>query len=198
MLTLKRFSIAAGFVCSLCVTQAAAQHDVTLISNLAGPDQSSTAFGPGTTTQFKAAGFTLPLGDDYFLDSVTLQLSFATTGSAQVDIWSGGGAPSLPLITLDSPPQMGAGNFTFTPTAPFILSAGETYWAYVTAQPGSDNFNWIASSMAPVGIATSAGYNFNGNPSTFMNKYEVNGTVVPEPMTVTLLGLLGLAAIRRR
>ena len=147
-----------------------------LISNLSGPNLSSTLFGPNSTTVFKAAGWTMP-GNDYSLDSVTLDLTFLSTGVAQVEIWSGAAIPTTPEIILDSPPQTGSGEFTFTPSAPFMMLADQTYWVYVTALPGSDDFNWISSSMAPAGIATNVGYIWNGNPSSFMNKYEVAGTL---------------------
>jgi len=193
MHVLSRRAIAAVLLFSTC---AYASADV-IISNLAGPDVSSTLFGPTSTTVFKAAGWTMPAASDYFLDDVVLNLTFASTGSAQVEIWSGAGTPTTPQIVLDSGPQSGSGLFTFTPAAPFVMQAGETYWAYVTALPGSDSFNWISTSTAPSGLASNAGYIFNGNPSTFMNKYEVNGTVVPEPASLVLVGLMGLSLLRR-
>ena len=35
---------------------------------------------------------------------------------------------------------------------------------------------WVAGDAGPSGIAINAGYIFNGSPSSFMNKYEVQGT----------------------
>jgi hypothetical protein len=195
---MQRVALRLALVVSACALSADRATGDVIISNLAGPNVSSTLFGPNSTTIFKAAGWTMPSGDDYFLDDVTLNLDFVSTGTAQVEIWSGVGVPSNPELILNSPPQNGAGNFTFTPPVPFVMEAEGTYWAYVTALPGSDEFRWISTSMAPTGLASSAGYIFNGNPSTYMNKYEVNGTVVPEPASLALFGLLGLAATRRR
>lgn len=161
-----------------------------------------TAFGGTATTQYKTFGFTMP-GSSYFLDNVILSLNFAGGGTPRVAIWSGATAPATELTVLNNPPNLtGQGDFTFTPASAFTLEAGQTYWVYVTAVPvsGGPNFSWDGTSPStiPSGIATSVGFIFNGAPSTFNNRLQVNGTPVPAPAALSLLGLAGLAATRRR
>ena len=169
-----------------------------IIGNLGSADNAATGFGTGTTTVFKAAGWTMG-SQDFFLDSVTLALDFENgTGSGVFEIWSGSGTPTTNELTLDSPTQVGTGDFTFTTASTFVMESGETYWIFVTADPNSDRFRWRAGVDAPSGsFATDAGYVFNGNPSTFQNRYEVNGTV-PEPGFLGLLALCMLPPLSQR
>ena len=62
-----------------------------------------------------------------------------------------------------------------------MLSSGQTYWVHVRSEPQlGPAFNWNSTSNVntPVGGgATFLTYNFNGNPSTFFNRFQVDGTV---------------------
>jgi MYXO-CTERM domain-containing protein len=189
-----------GSVCvaaaAVALAGAAASAEV-IISNIDDPDTSSTLFGAGSTTVFKAAGFQMPSGDDYFLDGATLRLDIAdTTSNPRVSIWTGNtNGPTSELAVLDDPViNPGLSNLTFT--GDFTLEAEAIYWLYVEAE-GTGNFNWISTDVQPTGLADSLGYNFNGNTSSFLNKYEITGTLVPAPAGLGLLGL-GLVAVRRR
>jgi hypothetical protein len=58
------------------------------------------------------------------------------------------------------------------------MLAGETYWVYVQSIPQPvASFLWEGTnpSTVPTGIATSAGFIFNGNASTTRNRFEVRG-----------------------
>jgi hypothetical protein len=149
-----------------------------LISNLSVGLGTGTAFGVGSTAIYRAAGFTMP-AQNYTLDRVLLTLNFAASGTAVVSIWDGALSPQNRLMTLVSPVQSGQADFAFTPPVPLVLAAGQTYWVYVepVAQP-TGTFSWIATapSTAPAGIATFTQYIFNGNPSTFRNRLEVQAT----------------------
>jgi len=140
-----------------------------------------TNFGPGTSTMFKAAGFTMG-NRDYVLDGVTLTMDFAGGGEATVEIWTGASAPQSLALALDSPPQTGAGDFTFTPPTEFRLLRGQSYWVYVRAASGAPgNFLWQGTSppRIPAGPARHIAYIFNNNPSNTYNRYQVEGTLVP-------------------
>lgn len=170
----------------------------TIISNLAGPDGGGTLFGPAATTQFKAAGFTMT--DSYFLDSVTLAIDAPDAGAtAQVSIWSGATSPQTQLLSLTGPAFVGAGDYTFNAGGSLVLDAGDTYWIFVDNTNQSLAFNWDSTSIDPTGIgATAGGYIFNGNPSSFRNRFAVEGSLVPTPGGAGVLLLGSLVVTRRR
>ena len=160
----------------------AASADV-VISNLNIASASGTVFGNCATTVYKAGGFTMPTsGPNYELDLVQLYVNFDTSPPAEdlaVSVWSGAGAPSTLLTTTTmSGTSTGLGAFDFVPDSPVTLEAGQTYWVYVepTIQSGCTRWEGDSGGAQPTGIATSAGYIFNGNSSAFANRYEVQGS----------------------
>jgi hypothetical protein len=164
---------AAALACS------SAQADI-IIGNFGAGVGTGTIFGVGASTIYKAAGFTMP-SQDYTLDRVTLTMNFGGGGDGTVEIWTGSTIPQTMVLLLDSPAQTGAGDFTFTPPQPFTLEADETYWVYVRARtgtPGSFLWDGTSPSTLPSGIARHVNYIFNGNPSSFNNRFQVEGTPV--------------------
>ncbi|MGQ0793953.1 MAG: choice-of-anchor R domain-containing protein [Deltaproteobacteria bacterium] len=163
----------------------------------------------------KAAGFTLPAGTDYSLDSVTLRLDRNNADATiQVDLFGdAGGSPVGPALLSFIVPVFGLGvsDVVFLPATPFTLLASTTYWIGATGVSPvfDDSVDWQQSNpdFLPTGIATSAGYRFssigvyppNGGSSIF-NIYLVNATAVaaaaPEPGALLLLG--ALAFVRRK
>lgn len=191
-------SLIAGLVLAACCSIASAE---VIISNIDDTSGGGTLFGENATTIYKAAGFTMG-SDSYFLDSVSLAIAGATDGStAHVQIWEGEDEPQNMLQDLTDfsfPP--GDGVYTWTPNVQLVLNADTTYWVYVDNifEPG-DSFLWDSGSTEPTGAgATNAGYIFNDNPSTFLNAYEVQGTVVPEPAGLALLAVGAMFTRRRR
>ena len=200
-----RISRAIGPLGAVLAFGATAANAELIIGNINAPQTSSTVFGASSISQFKAVGFTMG-ADAYFVDRVTLALYMQSgLGNPVVSIWSGASAPQNQLTTLISPSNLsdgGVGNFVFTPNNGFILDANTTYWIHVRSDPldGAD-FNWLSTDInnPPAGPhAAFVGYNFNGNSSSFYNRFELQGTLVPAPSGVAVLGLLGLAATRRR
>jgi hypothetical protein len=169
-----------------------------IISNLNANTQSSTLFGPNSTTVYKAAGFTMP-NQDYYLDEVVLKLYEYETGEARISIWDGVGAPQNELLVLNNAVGQGPGEFDYSFTAPsqFTLMANTTYWVYVEATGMSGDWNWTSVDALPSGLASHVNYLWNGSPSSFWNSYGVYGREVPLPGSLALLGLGALVARRR-
>ncbi len=195
-----RHRILAVAACTgLCAATASASF---VIGNLGDPPAAGTAFGPpGVTTVFKAAGFTMNPGSPYSLDDVQLRIDSVGAGgaSATVEIWSGAAGPTAFLSAMNGPAFVGDGVYTFTPNSAVTLNPGQTYWVYLDNTNPVGNFVWDGSTVAPAGpLASNAGYIFNGNPSSFLNAYEVNATLIPAPAGAALFGACGLLAMRRR
>lgn len=164
---------------ALCLTPSVASADV-IISNLADPTISSTLFGTGSTTQYKAFGFTMGSAA-MTLDEVVLVLdSTSANPTPLVRIHADmGGSPGAALFTLDNPAVLtGPGDFLFTAGSAFTLDANTTYWLHVTSVPvAGDAFRWISTDVLPAGPGAAAvGYEFNGGSSSFFNKLEVRGS----------------------
>lgn len=164
---------------------------------------------PITGLRVLGAGFGMPTGSNYQLDSITLRMQVSGTPILRFELFGDvGGNPGGPtLVSFISPTFTGGINdFTFLPSSPFTLLSGNTYWFAVTGLPGSGGSEWKASapSIVPTGIATSAGYRrsetgeFPPTGVTFTNTtYRVEGTelsAIPEPSSLFLLGS-GLLAI---
>ncbi len=152
-------------------------HGDVIISNLSGTTTSGTYIGPSATTVYKAAGFTMG-SDSYNLESVIIRVrSSDPAATTDVEIWTGNGAPTSMIAQLSGSAFDADGLYTFTPTTDVTLAANTTYWVYVNNAAPSGNFFWDGSSLPPSGIATSAGFHFNGATSLTTNAYEVNGAV---------------------
>lgn len=179
-----------------------------LISNLPGNDGSQSAGLQGG--RIKAMGFTMPAGQDYFLDSADIRLNI--TGSAVdplVRIFDDvGGTPTNELAELQDPALgIGVDTYSFTAAAPLVLEAGQTYWL-VVYNVGGDSLDWKASSPSetPTGLASHAGSLFSTttgpNPptgsSSILTSYAIQGTAVPAPAALSVLALGGVACARRR
>jgi hypothetical protein len=169
-----------------------------------------------------AAGFTMPAGPDYRLESVTLRLDVYAISefSLLVRLYAGESAPTgSALMTLVNPTlSFGVGDFVFTPPARFTLAAATTYWIVVNGSVQGSPFDgqyiaWRGSSpgITPTGLATSAGFTIGPNgqfppttPSSDSTTYQVAGSpMVPAvpglgPAALGALATLLLAAGLRR
>ena len=180
------------------------------------------ANGGDSVPKSKAAGFTMPAGLSYTLDSVTLRLmNLIGSPTLQLDLFadSGGNPVGPSLVSFAIPPLPGGfSDVTFTPSAAFTFSPSTPYWLAAKGVGHSglteDTIGWRASlpGITPTGIAASDGYRFSSSgvdPPTdasdgILNTYQVDGTPLaseaPEPSSLTLFGLgaLGLAGYRWR
>jgi hypothetical protein len=161
-------------------------HADIIIGNLTAAPSSSTVFGTGSSSIFKACGFTMG-ADSYDLASATLALDMGLTGGGNpvISIWDGAAAPATELFVLANPPGLstatGAFDHVFTAPPGSVLSAGQTYWIHVRSDPQLGiAFNWLSTSNAnpPTGAgATFVTYNFNGGSSTFYNRFQLDGSI---------------------
>ncbi|MBF2055922.1 MAG: hypothetical protein IGQ45_01610 [Cyanobacterium sp. T60_A2020_053] len=158
----------------------------------------------------KEAGFTMPSGNPYSLDSIDLRLRIVnTTGTPQLTNFSlfadvGNNPGESPLVDFDltafnnSLSTIANGTvdtFNFTPISPFTLSPDTTYWFAVRSNASSSGIiAWRSNNpnIAPTGIATSAGYRINITgvfpPTTvnnFFSTYQLNGTEITSPPVTT-------------
>lgn len=196
-------------IASLLLAVSAANADL-IIGNYPQTNDTSTSAGL-TTLRRKALGFIMP-NADYFLDSVTVRLQFTATGLAAtpvLNIHAAGTAtaPGAVLFTIADPGNhvLGAGDYTFTAGSQFTLMANTKYWISIAGLDATSGMDWRGSSPAitPTGLATHEGSLFTSNGGTSwsssatLNTYQLNGTLVPEPASLAMLGL-GVAAFMRR
>jgi hypothetical protein len=192
-----------------------------IISNYpAGNSLGEVGFIQGASVE---VGFSMPSGAAYALDSVTLRLvGLLAPSPSQVALFADNqGAPVGPaLVTFNSVtiPSTTETDITVTPTTPFVLLPGKTYWLGITSTvPNGGYLIWSAArpGVAPTGIASQVVNNQYG-PGTYLFgtdypgtnggtgsenlTYRVEGHAVPEPSAVVLLGtgLVALAIAGRR
>ena len=141
---------------------------VVVLSNLSSGDGTTSTIKENTR---RAAGFTIPAGIDYTLNSVTLQLANigSTTRTVIVEIHAdlnsdpGEVIATLPLINLEA--NVTSASYITTVTSTLTLTAGKTYWIVVYA---SNNAQWIGSDpvQAPTGMFTFVGYQASSDGGT--------------------------------
>ena len=174
-------------------------------------DGSSSTISSFLGDSAKAAGFTMPAGSAFNLDLLTMRLDPTAGATLSVQLFGGDAFPVGPALLNFTNPNLpaGAGNFVFTPVTKFLLRPSTTYWIAATGKSPtmSDATFWLAShpGIVPTGLATSEGYRFDNNgmfpptqSSSILNTYQVDGTAVPEPATLTLVGLGLLAFVGRK
>jgi len=201
---------------------AAARADV-IISNFPGNDMGGSFLNaplggslPGQVQGSKAAGFTMPLVSTFTLDSIQLRLTIFNTDSVPVIALYSNNAQNNPgtlLATMINPvftTLQTPTNYLFSPSAPFFLTSGTTYWLVASnAAVVPNSYLWLGSTppVTPTGLATHAGFRFSDGPpppsgfSTNATTYSIQATPVPEPATwliTTLIGGVWLAARRSK
>jgi len=153
--------------------------------------------------RWKALSFSVPAGPDLPIGDLTVRLgNYDTIADAPLfQIRDHTGSITMPgtmiLATFNAPAPNGTANqdYTFTPSSPFSLVGGTSYWIVLTGVAGG-NFDWRGSSPAitPTGLATYGGqslFTANGG-TTWTTSATINSlhwVVAPEPTSVILTGL---------
>ncbi|MEM1059204.1 MAG: PEP-CTERM sorting domain-containing protein [Verrucomicrobiota bacterium] len=198
-------------------------HAAVIMTSFDGT-QSTTSNSDLGNNQGKAVAFTMPVGTDYFVDSIDLRLFFADNNdldnsTVSLSLWgnSGSNDPDSQLVDFTNP-TFSAGStatFSFVPSTTFTLEADTSYWLVLTnSATNNAEVSWRTTSSASffsssIGATAGAGGNTalfgSGSPDTWtgassvINSFTVNATVVPEPASgALLLGGLSFLALRRR
>jgi hypothetical protein len=182
-----RCHVPAALLVAACLVAPPLMAQTTIISNLPGNDGTQSA--DLDELRNKGMGFTMPAGQDYILDHVTLRLETFGAIAPVVELWTNsGGLPGAVIETLSNPTfaPSGIAEYDFA-SAGTTLSAGTSYWIVAYGAAGAAGYDWKASSPAqtPTGLATHLGslFDANGPPptttSSILCSYSVTATLVP-------------------
>jgi MYXO-CTERM domain-containing protein len=181
-------------------------HADVVYSNFGPADSYDPIIGhtiKGTPELSNAAAFTPDQA--FMLDSVELALSFAgalgTTGDVEVVLFAdAAGLPGAVIESLGTVDVLeGSAIYTVDPVADVELEAGTTYFLGARNASATTEAVWAWNLTGDMGNYVKA-YII---PWQFVDSqpaaaYRVNGSVVPAPGAVALLGLAGVIGRRRR
>jgi hypothetical protein len=147
-----------------------------------------------------ASSFTLSA--DATLDSLVLPLGYSF-GTNAVDLYLMSDLSGVPGTTLEAFHLTNLANWGFSST-PLVtatslvnplLVANTQYWLVAAAATGTSVFGWNLNNTGDLGLASRInGGNWVSLSGAPAGALTVNGTLVPEPASLTLLAL-GLAAL---
>lgn len=162
----------------------------------------------------KALRFTMPAGVDYNITSIVLRLgNYHATDVPILEIRDFNGTTTSPgagvVGSFIAPLGGGAANadYSFAPSGSITLLAGSSYWIVLRGDSAATSFDWKAASpgVTPTGIATfGPGNLFTSNggttwaTSTTLTSFVINGTPVPAPGVLAMIGVAALVGSRRR
>ncbi len=121
--------LAAGLLAAVAACLALPLQAVTLVNNLSESTTSTPSVG-GSSNFRQAQKFTVPTGQDYSLDDVTIGVGFRGADGIVVSIRDGSAAdpPGTALYTLIDPASPGTGNQVYSAPAGAVLEGGNNYF----------------------------------------------------------------------
>lgn len=196
--------------CLLLVGSAAAD---TILSNLPGtPGVSGTNLGLGIDAADRTKGVGLTMGASAMDFQSMVALIANTTppsvlsGGIYSSVSNNPGALLAAFTPVAVAANAPAAEVSITTAAPFTLQAGTSYWFVLDGPTTTNSLLWhqLSVNTAPTAAPgyTFVGYRFSSNggttwgSSTIYNGMSIN--VVPEPMSLGMLALVGALALRRR
>lgn len=194
-----------------------------IVSSYTGPANNEYGVynGLSGTSNYRdiSTSFAAPAGSDYFITSLTMQIYSATTTNFttpvnfSIDVWSiptvnswptSVGASLQASFTGTMQPnssQTQAGDYiTFNFATPVLVTAGQSY-SFVMGLDDASSGNILRWGVGPQVSTSRAAGSSNGGAwinasATYI--YYVQGTAVPEPTSIALLGLAALAILAGR
>ena len=120
---------AAALLVAVAACLALPLQAVTLVNNLSESTTSTPTVG-GSSNFRQAQKFTVPTGQDYSLDDVTIGVGFRGADGIVVSIRDGSAAdpPGTALYTLIDPASPGTGNQVYSAPAGAVLEGGNNYF----------------------------------------------------------------------
>ena len=120
---------AAALLVAVAACLALPLQAVTLVNNLSESTTSTPSVG-GSSNFRQAQKFTVPTGQDYSLDDVTIGVGFRGADGIVVSIRDGSAAdpPGTALYTLIDPASPGTGNQVYSAPAGAVLEGGNNYF----------------------------------------------------------------------
>ena len=139
-----RAARAAGFLVVLAtflvLPPPAEAQRLTLVSNLSQPSSANTPVGGSDNSQH-AQKFTVPTGQNYSLDDVTIEVGSRGNDGIVVSIRDGSAAdpPGTALYTLNRPASQSTGRQVYSAPAGAILEGGNNYFVMLARAQNNGN-----------------------------------------------------------